>query len=250
MKLLKFALAASIVMSPSPITAQSPITLSPQDMASAEWGYEYYYRSAVDKTLYEKPALAPDGVHEYVPNTTYQRSGDIARLQQEYCEARLPAVARATVQRTVLAENKKAVFTITRFTVEKTLRSGTPVKPGGEITAVELGGTVTDEHGVKLRVGYLNGAPFVIGHSYLLFLYQAPFRHTKVYLSNIEKTEVVDSHLSKVGPLQTSFDDTAFKQGESFDEFWKSLQLYLDHHPCYESALPSPETVAFYDSLP
>lgn len=234
MKLLKFAVAASIVMSPSLMTAQSPITLSPQDMAAAEWGYEYYYRSAVQKTLYEEPVLAPDGAHVYEPNTTYLGgSQDIARLQQEYCQARLPAVARAVEQTTMLAENKKAVFTATRFTVEKTLRSGTPVKPGGEITAVELGGTVTDEHGIKLRFGYLNGAPFVIGHSYLLFLYQAPFRHTKVYLSNIEKTEVVDSHLSKVGPLQTSFDDTTFKQGESFDDFWKSFQLYLDRQPCY-----------------
>jgi hypothetical protein len=213
---------------------KAPLTLSHQDMAAAEWGYGYYYGSYGSATLYEEPVLSPDGAHGYDPNTKYFAGGDIARLQQEYCSARVAVVARAMEQSMVLAENKKNIFTVTRFSVARTLRTGNPVKPGGEITAVELGGTITDDHGVKLRVGYLNGAPFAIGHSYLLFLYQAPLRHTKVYLSHLEKTEVVDGHLTKVGPLQISFDDTAFKQGESFDDFWKSFQLYLDHHPCYQ----------------
>jgi hypothetical protein len=222
------------VLAYSAIAAQTPLTLSPQDMAAAEWRYGYYFRSAVQKTLYEMPVLAPDGAHGFEPNTTYLGGHqDIARLQQEYCSARVVVVARAMEKSMVLAENKKAIFTVTRFSVARTLRPGNRVKPGGEITAVELGGTITDDHGVKLRVGYLNVTPFAIGHSYLLFLDQAPFRHTKVYLSNLEKTEVVDGHLSKIGPQQISFDDTAFKQGENFDDFWKSLQLYLDRQPCY-----------------
>jgi len=201
---------------------KSSLILSSQDMAAAEWGLGHYSGNG----------------------------GNIAWLQHEYCEARLPVVAKAVEQSPVLAENKKTVFTVSRFKVEKTLRSGAPMKPGSEIAVVEWGGTITDEHGVKLQVEYWNGAPFAIGHSYLLFLYQAPFRHSKVYLPHLERTEIVDGHLSKVGPAYTSFDDTALKQGESFDEFWKKMQLYLDHYPCYASTVPAAPSMAFFSALP
>ena len=230
---------------------KDPPTLSAQDRAAAEWRYGYYYKNAVPKTLYEEPESAPDGARGFEPNTYYRLYDlDAYRLRSEYCDARLPVVARAIEQSTVLAEDKKAIFTVTRFTAERTLRRGTGVKTGGAFTVVELGGEITDAQGIRLRVGLLNGEPFAIGHSYLLFLYQAPFRHSKVYLPHLERTEIVDGHLSKVGPAYTSFDDTALKQGESFDEFWKKMQLYLDHYPCYASTVPAAPSMAFFSALP
>jgi len=239
-------------------TTKAPITLSSQDLAAAEWGYRSDI-SAVPKTLYEEPALAPDGAHGFLPSKIESRIS-VPQMMDEYCTVRLPVVARAVEQSTVLAESKKAVYTVTRFTVDKTLRSGAPVKSGNEITVVELGGAITDEHGVKLRVGYQYDAPFAIGHTYLLFLSQAPVRHSKVYLPDRERTEIVDGHLISHGPahvtggfLYASRDNQtlAFTQGESFDDFWK-MQLHLGHYPCYGngSSVPIPLSSDYYRSLP
>jgi hypothetical protein len=239
-------------------TTKAPLSLTSQDMAAAEWGYGYYL-SAVQKTLYEEPVLAPDGAHGFLPSKIESRIS-VPQMMDEYCTVRMPVVAQATEQSVLLAESKKTVYTVTRFTIDKTLRSGAPVKPGGEITVVELGGAITDEHGVELRVGYLYDAPFAIGHTYLLFLSQAPVRHSKVYLPDRERTEIVDGHLISHGPahvtggfLYASRDNQtlAFKQGESFDEFWK-MQLHLGHYPCYSygSSVPTPLSGDYYRSLP
>jgi hypothetical protein len=230
---------------------KDPPTLSAQDRAAAEWRYGYYYKNAVPKTLYEEPESAPDGARGFEPNTYYRLYDlDAYRLRSEYCDARLPVVARAIEQSTVLAEDKKAIFTVTRFTAERTLRRGTGVKTGGAFTVVELGGEITDAQGIRLRVGLLNGEPFAIGHSYLLFLRQAPTPHAKVYLPELERTEVIDGQLFKVGILHTRFEETALPQGESFDQFWKAMQINLAHSPCNAAPLPSPDRGEFFAALP
>lgn len=241
MTLLRIFLAvvAFCVAAWTPLAAQSTLTLSQQDMEAAQYWFSNY--PGYGESLYDAPIAFPDGARGFELLSFVDHAMEVGPIQPhdaqseiraQYCNSRLVAIAHATDHTTVLASNKKAIFSVTRFTIERVLRKDGHLKSGDQITTIEFGGTFRDDKGVLLRVEFKGDTSFAKGKSYLLYLRKV--HNATTYFPEAERIEIANGRLFSKGRLGDTMIPTTIKPGETFDEYWKAFLDDFHAHGCYE----------------
>jgi hypothetical protein len=244
-KIMGFFIAIACLAAFPRLLAQSAITLSQQDLDSAQWVYSNFVALAKPTdTLYDAPRyFFADGARGYIIRL---RSGDIGYtddphtnslklIRSEYCQASLIVVAHDTAETTVLSPNKRAVFTATQFKIERILKDVDSHKVGDSVTFVHLGGTYKDDQGNLLRVAVKNDRPYKKGGLYLLLLVKARGHNhpSSVYFGSVDQIEVRDGHIFPTKRLTDSpLIPNPARYGESLDTYWKRITDYLATAPC------------------
>jgi len=220
---------------------KAPLTLSQQDMAAAQFWFQHYF-SRDSMTLYDAPVTFPDGARGFELTPGYvdhamevgpiQPTDAQSQIRAQYCNSPLVVIAHANDQTTVLASNKKAIFTVTRFIIERVLRKDSHLKSGDPITTIDFGGTFRDDNGVLLRIVFKGDTYFAKDKSYLLYLIKV--HNSTAYFPDAERTEVTNGQLYSSGRLGDTMIPTTIKPGETFDEYWKAFKDDFHVHGCYE----------------
>jgi hypothetical protein len=235
-------------------TAQTPVTLTQQDLVSAQWNFEHSFLPP-NQTLYNAPVAFPDGARGYQSwgsseslGNPFSSPGDAPAPPTadtwQYCDAASIVVAHETASSTMLSPDKRGIYTATRFTIEQVVKNDIvrrdKHKPGDEVTLVEFGGTFRDDNGTLLRVE--NGpSQFHPDRSYLLFLEKQPAAHpSTAWFSFVAPVQVVHGN---VLPNRRSADGAvpvSATRALSFDAYWRSFRDDFSVNGCY--AIPTVNT--------
>jgi hypothetical protein len=248
MKGLGIMLAMAYLPALTAQTAQTPVTLTPQDMISTQWRFTHSFLST-NQTLYDAPVAFPDGARGYQSwgsleslSNPFSSPGDAPASPTvpiwQYCDAASIVIAHETASSTMLSLDKRGIFTATRFTIEQVVKNdivrNDKHRPGDELTLVEFGGTVRDENGTLLRVD--NGPSlFHPDRSYLLVLEKQPPAHpSTAWLSFAAPVQVVNGNVvSNRRSADGAVPDSA-TPAQSFDAYWRSFRDDFYVHGCYE----------------
>jgi len=175
-----FVIVASLLACGAQILYPQAVTLSSQDMQSAEVRYHDLAivggrGHSVD--LHSADTF-PDGArgysvgtleeHDLTPIGPFKNEAE-AQFHDLYCRAATIVIAREVSAQSILSTKNDMIFTLFQFLVTDTLKPSPDASIGAQIEVMRFGGEVTD-NGELLRVQYAGQVPFTSGKTYLLVL--------------------------------------------------------------------------------